>query len=78
MDVVHSPDFKSLRLIIGFSFSGKEYHRDIPRLGGGLQATADFVAVHARHDNVQQDQVRCRHAFASSKALGPFVATRIR
>ena len=54
----------------------KKDHRYVLSFEGGFQDAADFVAVHLRHLDVQQDQVRLTGmAFAGSKPLRLLVAT---
>src|SRR5215469_1488903 len=70
VDVVHSSNLKSFRLFVALRLPSKENHRYVPRLWCGFQDSAQFVAVHPWHRDVQQDQVWLLFVFYQGQGLG--------
>jgi len=57
-DVVHGPEFQPLGFIAHFGLGGQEDDGDVTRGGIGLESSADLIAVHFRHHDIEQNQVR--------------------
>ena len=56
-DVVRCPQGQAGRLGLQSRHGADEYDRNVAQRRIGTQAPADFVAVHVRHHDVEQDQV---------------------
>ncbi len=69
-DVVGGADPKALELVLYLVDDGDEDHRDALAPGRGLDASADLVAVHLRHQDVEQDEIRGRLALDLLQRLG--------
>jgi hypothetical protein len=57
VDVIHSPDFKAASFFLGAGLAGEKDNGDFACGGVSLKAGADFVAVHAGHHNVEEDEI---------------------
>src|ERR1700678_4251950 len=55
--VIHGPDVETFCFVGCLGLPRQENHADIPSSGDCFEARANFVAVHLRHHDVQQDQV---------------------
>ncbi|MNR07380.1 hypothetical protein D3C85_1234960 [compost metagenome] len=69
-DVVHRAEVEALLLVGLLGLGGEKHHRDVRRGRIGLEQPADFVAIHLRHHDVEQDQVRLRAAGGDTQGLG--------
>ena len=58
MDVVDRADLETLRFIINISLARQKNHGDVPRMVGRFQTRANFVPIHLRHHDIQENQVR--------------------
>ncbi len=56
-DVIDRAHFQPLGFVVHFVHGGDENHRNVARHRIGFQGHADFVAAHAGHHDVEQDQV---------------------
>lgn len=68
-DVVDAALLKGFHLVFHVGRSADEDHGSLPQSFVRLDPTADFEAAHARHTDVQQDQLRC---FDHGRAQGQF------
>jgi hypothetical protein len=59
-DVIHGAEAEASLLVLGGRFGGEEDDRNAACRRIRLQLPADFVTVHARHHDVEQDQLRMR------------------
>ena len=57
VDVIDSANFEAAGLVLGTGLAGEEDNGDFRGGGIGFEAGADFVAVHARHHYVEEDEV---------------------
>src|SRR4029077_5012637 len=69
VDIIYRSNLEPVRFVIGFRFPGKKNHWYIFGFWCGFQNSADFVAVHLRHGDIQQDQVRMRFSFYQVQSL---------
>ena len=56
MNVVDGTDIEPPGFVENFGFSSQKDNRDIASLGVGLQLAANFVAIHIRHYDIEQDK----------------------
>ena len=71
-DVVHGAGLEAGDHVGAFDFGGEEKDGDVGGGGVGLEAAADFQAVHARHHDVEQDEFggRGRNGIEGPVAVG--------
>jgi hypothetical protein len=56
-DIVDTAGLESAQLLLGLTQGRQEYDRDGPGCRGGLEAAASLVAIPARHQDIEQNQV---------------------
>ena len=58
MDVVDGADIEALLLVDLLGLGGEEDDGNVARDGNVLKSPADFIAVHAGHHHVEQNEIR--------------------
>lgn len=58
MDEIHGPGLQCPRLAIRIIFGGHEDQRYSPAGRAGFEDLADCIAVHLRHHDIEQNQIR--------------------
>jgi hypothetical protein len=69
MDIIHSADLETTGFVFGTSLSCQKNDGDFACSGIGLEAGTDFVAVHARHDDVEEDEIGLYFGRGESEGL---------
>jgi len=70
VNVIDRAELKPLGLILGFGPSGQKDHRNGRSLRIGLEPRADLVAIHLRHRDIEQDEVRLVGGTSMFERLG--------
>ena len=72
-DVVHRPQLQAQALVLHVGARGEEDHGNVARVQVRLEPAADLIAVHARHHDVEQDEVGRLLALRDLQRLLPLV-----
>ena len=56
-DVINAAQSEAFRFVVGVGACGDEDHRNVAGAPFGLEQTANLIAIHVRHQDIEQDQV---------------------
>jgi hypothetical protein len=77
MDIIHGADLETTGFVFGAGLTGKEDDGDFACRGISLEARTDFVAVHAGHHDVEEDEIGLFLGRGKSQGFSPLVATLV-